>query len=77
MAARINSTHLQKTRDKIQTSQLINRLQDNAMGLIEPELSTGRIRSIEALINRTLPTLTATDLTTGGEAMQVVINKPE
>jgi hypothetical protein len=76
MAARINPTHLQVTRDKIQTSQLINRLQDNAMGLIEPELSTGRIRSIEALINRTLPTLTATDVTSAGEPVSVIINKP-
>jgi hypothetical protein len=70
MAARKTLSHLQATRDKIQTSMLINRLQDNAMGKIEPELSSGRIRSIEALINRTLPTLTATDLTSAGNEIK-------
>ena len=36
MAGRLNTKHDQSTRLKIQTSQLINRLQDFAMGRNDP-----------------------------------------
>lgn len=42
-------------RTKIQTSQLINRLQDHALG--ELELSQSQIKAIEVLIRKTLPDL--------------------
>lgn len=57
MAARIHAAHNAQTREKIQTSQLVNRLQDNAMGKIT--LDKEQIRSIEILLKKTLPDLSA------------------
>jgi hypothetical protein len=42
-------------REKIKTSQLINRLQDHA--LTGKELSSSQIKAIEVLIRKTLPDL--------------------
>ena len=47
-------------RDKIRTSQLVNRLQDHAFG--EVELTKTQIKAIEVLIRKTLPDLSATEL---------------
>lgn len=76
MAARISPHHLEVTRKKIQTSQLINRLQANALGQLEPELSQGQIRSIESLLRKTTPDLQATalDVNMDGE-LNITINK--
>jgi hypothetical protein len=52
--------HQDDVRAKIQTSQLINRLTDHALGIIE--LSPTRVRAIEILIKKTLPDLSAVDL---------------
>lgn len=60
MAARLNNRHQQMIRDKIQTSQLINRLQKYVDG--EIELTTGQVRSIEILLNKSLPSLSSTEL---------------
>lgn len=59
----------EKTRAKIQTSQLVNRLQKNALGELPEDLSTSKLKSIEILLNKTLPNLQSTtldgNLTTG------------
>lgn len=55
MAARNKLTHDQKTREKIQTSQLINRLTNHAFG--ELELTSSQVKSIEILLRKTLPDL--------------------
>jgi len=55
MASRLRKTHQEDVRTKIQTSQLINRLQDHALGKIELEPS--QIKAIEVLIRKTLPDL--------------------
>ena len=52
MAARLNRNHSELVLKRIQTSQLVNRLQDNAMGKIT--LTDGQIRSAVFLIERTL-----------------------
>lgn len=59
MAPRISQRQDQQCRSAIQTSQLINRLQANALGDLEPELSAGRIKSIETLLKKTIPDLQA------------------
>ena len=61
MAARIHKDHLQQTRDKIQTTQLLKRLQDHALGSVDIEPS--RIRAIEILLRKTLPDLSQVALT--------------
>lgn len=57
MAARINSKHDEKTRLKIQTSQLVNRLQSFANG--EVELTRDQIKAIEVLLKKSLPDLSS------------------
>lgn len=69
MAARLNPQHDALTRDKIRTSQLINRLNAFALEENDPQsdkpvkLSRDQIRAIEILLKKTLPDLTATELT--------------
>ena len=52
--------HQDDVRAKIQTSQLINRLTDHALGTIE--LTATQVRAIEVLIKKTLPDLSAVEL---------------
>lgn len=60
MAARIRKIrHSDDVRAKIQTSQLINRLTDHAFSRID--LAPAQVKSIEILLRKTLPDLTATD----------------
>lgn len=62
MAARIRKIqHDEGTRLKIKTSQLINRLTDHALGKLD--LSPTQVRSIEVLLRKTLPDLSATEMT--------------
>ena len=57
MAARLNRAHDEKTRLKIQTSQLVNRLQDSAFGKVE--LTPPQLKAIEILLRKSLPDLSA------------------
>ncbi len=62
MAARKNTAHLQRTRDKIQTSQLITRLQNHALNKLSKPMTRDQIRAAEILLNKTLPNLQAMQL---------------
>lgn len=57
MAERMRKTHQDDVRAKIKTSQLVNRLTDHALGLVE--LTATQVRAIEVLIRKTLPDLQA------------------
>lgn len=67
MAARKNLPHVQRTRDKIRTSQLINRLHNHAVG--KNQMTSTQIRAAEILLNKTLPNLAqqTVDLDVDGE----------
>lgn len=76
MAARkMRPFHTEEIRAKIQTSQLLNRLTDHALGKVE--LSATQVRAIEVLIKKTLPDLSAVDLlaTHQGEVVAKVVFK--
>ena len=60
MAARMRKTHQEDVRTKIQASQLINVLQNHALGLMG-ELSPTRLKAIEILLRKTLPDLSQMD----------------
>lgn len=62
MAVRKQRWHDAATREKIKAAQLINRLTDHALGLIE--LSATQVKSIEILLKKVLPDLQA--VTVGG-----------
>ena len=65
MAARINKIrHSEDIRRKIQVSQLINRLESYALGeLPDEEVSSNRLNAIKILLGKTLPDLSATEVT--------------
>lgn len=63
MAARVNKIrHDEETRAKIQTSQLLNRLNDHVFN--GTEVSPTQMKAIEVLLRKTLPDLSA--VTVGG-----------
>ena len=60
MAARLRKMHQDDVRAKIQTSQLLNRLADHALGAVE--LTTTQVRAIEVLLKKVLPDLQSVEL---------------
>lgn len=69
MATRLNPSHDQRTRDKIKTSQLINRLMKHAIAKA-PIMDATQIRAAEILLRKVLPDLASTELTgKDGEAL--------
>ena len=72
MAARLNPSHDARTREKIQTSQLINRLMAHANG--ECEMAATQVRAAEILLKKILPDLATTELRGSTEApVRVVV----
>ena len=55
----MNKLHQEDVRNKIQASQLINRLTDHAFGNVE--LSQSQIKAIEILLKKRLPDLSAVE----------------
>ena len=78
MAARtLRPRHQDEIRDKIQTSQLINRLQDHALATDESELSASRLKAIEILLRKSLPDLSAIEHTGDGGGPVETVTKIE
>jgi phage repressor protein C with HTH and peptisase S24 domain len=80
MAARLNTRHQETVRDKIQASQLINRLQDHALG--DLELSASQIKAIEVLLRKSIPDLSAVQVSGDSESplahkIEMVIVDPQ
>lgn len=61
MAARIRKHHQDEVRARIQTSQLVNRLTDHALGKVE--LGATQVRAIEILLKKSIPDLQSVELT--------------
>jgi hypothetical protein len=55
MAARINKMHSEQVRLKIQAANLIQRLQDHALGSLE--MSMSQINAANSLLDRSVPKL--------------------
>lgn len=68
MAGRNNTSHIQRAREKIRASQLINRLMENALA-DEEILTAGQIKSAEILIRKVIPDLKQVEgeINLGGE----------
>lgn len=62
MAARKQLFHPEEVKQKIKTSQLINRLQEHALSK-EETLSRSQVRAIEVLLAKTVPDLKAIEHT--------------
>lgn len=74
MAKRINLQHDARTRQKIQTSQLINRLMGHVKGDITMDAS--QVNAAKILLAKSLPDLSTVTLEGGSMPLRVVINKP-
>ena len=59
MAARIRKHHQDEVRAKIQASQLINVLQNHALGESDAEFPASRMKAIEILLRKSVPDLSA------------------
>ncbi len=71
MAARLNPRQAEQTRSAIQTTQLVKRLQNYALGRPDEQgnvvdLDAGRLRAIELLLRKVLPDLSS--VTLGGDS---------
>jgi hypothetical protein len=78
MAARLNPRHSEMVRTKIQASELIRVLQNHALGLTA-ELSSSRMKAIEILLKKSVPDLSAVELTGNSEepvVMKVITGVP-
>jgi len=76
MAARtVKIRHDDETRAKIQTSQLINRLTDHALGKIS--LEPTQVRAIEVLLRKTLADLSATTISGNPDAPLQTVTRVE
>ncbi len=67
MATRIKAYHQDEIRAKIQASQLVNVLQNHALGLSE-ELSPTRMKAIEILLRKSLSDLSSIQLSGNTDA---------
>jgi hypothetical protein len=70
MAARKHPSHLERTRDKIQASMLINRLQSFVEGTVE--LSGPQVTAALGLIKKVVPDLSAIQHSGEGEGGEIV-----
>lgn len=57
-ATKRNAMLIEEAREKIKTTQLINRLQNHALGSVE--MSPTQVRATEILLRKRIPDLTAT-----------------
>jgi hypothetical protein len=62
MAARLNLRQQEQTRSAIQTTQLVKRLQDFALGETGVEIDPNRLKAIEVLLRKSLPDLSSITL---------------
>ncbi len=63
MADKLNNRQTEKALDAIQTTKLVNRLQDHVLGKKETKLTTVQMRCIEILLRKTLPDVKAMAIT--------------
>lgn len=73
MAARLNPQHDAKTREKIKTSQLVNRLQSFVDGKVE--MSPAQVTAANILLKKVLPDLQAVQLS--GDPERPLVSRVE
>jgi hypothetical protein len=77
MAARLNLRQQEQTRSAIQTSQLINRLQDFALAKEGVDIDPNRLKAIEVLLRKSLPDLSSVVLAGDDDNPVKTINRIE
>lgn len=74
MATRKQLWHPDEVRQKIQASQLINRLQDHALSTAaEPIMTDSQVRAAFGLLGKVVPDLKAIEHSTGAGGLNITI----
>lgn len=71
MAARLKLNHDQRTREKIQASQLVNRLSDHALG--KCEMTATQVQAARILLGKRLPDLQAVEHSGGNDGSGTIL----
>lgn len=74
MAARIRKSHQEEVRSRIQASQLINVLQNHALGKSKEEIPQSRLKAIEILLRKSVPDLSSVEMTATVTTHEAVID---
>ena len=75
MAARLRKTHQDDVRTKIKVTELINRVQDYALGILDDtDVSSNRLNAIKLLLAKALPDLSSVEVTGSGNDGEHVIS---
>ena len=77
MAARLRVKHQDEVRAKIQASQLINVLQNHALGESDTEILSSRLKAIEILLRKSVPDLSAVTVSGDEDNPLLLISKIE
>lgn len=77
MAARIRARHQDEIRAKIQATQLVNVLQNHALGTNDSELSASRLKAIEILLKKSVPDLSAVEHSGDSDNPLQMVNRIE
>ena len=79
MAARsLRPRHQDDVREKIQVSNLIHRVQDYALGILDDtDISTNRLNAIKLLLSKTLPDLSSVELKGTGDDGEILFKWQE
>lgn len=74
MAARLRKTHQDDVRTKIKVTELINRVQAYALGVLsDDDVSSNRLNAIKLLLSKTLPDLSSIEISGDMEVTHKVI----
>jgi hypothetical protein len=74
MAARLNPFNQQEVKNRIQATQLVKRVQDHALGLID--MTATQIDCAKFLLNKRLSNA-ATEVNVGGQDGNPIVNRVE
>ncbi len=72
---KLNRMQAENARANIQVAMLLKRLEDNAMGLIDPPLDSGQVKSIQIQLDKSMPNLSSSDLNAQVETKQTPTQK--
>jgi hypothetical protein len=61
-ATKRNAMLVEGTRERVQVTQLVKRLQNHGLGKLKKPLDPSQVKAIEILLRKTLPDLSATTL---------------
>ena len=71
--ARLRKRHQDEIRQKIQVSVLVDLLHRNAMGTLQPEMSSSRVRSAQILLDKGMSDAPTELAGPGGEPLTIKI----